>query len=199
MSGNCTEELNKQIQGLSARVSEAENNITSHFMATSMAIQGLLANPFTAGSVMSVSGLYNLVPGGFEALQSLVSQVAAFDYKKIMMSMAAGLINQMSAELDALAQSAIDQVTSQVANLTNMIATLEGTIVGLEDMVTNAIKGGIQSEIDAAKKKLADAQSMIDRLKETKLNLEDGKPLSVEFLLSQSNIAKCLSGSMVIG
>ena len=213
MSGNCTEELNRQIQGLSARLSQAENNITSHYYGISMAIQGLAANPLTAGSVASVAGIYNLVPAGFEMLQQLISNINPADFKKMMMAMAAGLIDTMSAELDAMADMMIDQAEAMLEMVDGMIGVAEGIVTAAEDTLASTITAignlpadATQQAIDLATAARDTAQSALDaanfkldNLKNTQATLENSLVNMGDFMTSQSNIGKCISGQMVIG
>jgi hypothetical protein len=193
---NCNLELNKQIQGLQARLSQAENNITSHFYGISMAIQGLAANPLTAGSVASVSGIYNLVPSGFQLLQNLIMELNPVDFKNYMMTMAASLMGNMAAELDTLVDTAF-------ATLDETIAAVEATIVALEDSVASAttalndaISGGIPEQIADAQAYLDDMNAKLAKSQQTRSNLNDVSAGGISFLTAQANIAKCKSFSL---
>lgn len=193
---NCSLELNKQIQGLQARLSQAENNITSHYYGISMAIQGLAANPLTSGSVASVSGIYNLLPSGFELLQNLIMQLNPVDFKKFMMNMAASLMGTMEGELVAL-------VDASFASLNGMIAGVEATIVGLEASVAsattalnNAIASGVPSAIASAQATLDGYNAQLANANKTHTGLLDALAGGTSFLTSQANIAKCKSLSL---
>jgi hypothetical protein len=196
---NCNLELNKQLQGVMARVSHLENNTISHFYAMSMAIQGLFANPLTTASVASVAGIFNLLPTGFQLLQNLIAELNPADFKKLMMSMAAGLLGEMEAELVGLVNTAF-------ADINAMITSIEGVIVGVEDEITAAttaldaaIHGGIQAEIDAATATLNGLNGKLAGLLKMKGGLLNALDGGVNFLTAQAHIAGCKSISLGIG
>ncbi len=172
---DCDHELNKQLKGILARLSQAEDNITSQFAATSLLVQNLLADPITAGGASAVAGIYNMVPAGFAAVQALIKQVGALDYKKLMMEGAATAMDSMEAELDALAamvetamtdaiasaESALTSLENAAANAAtstiDALAALPSEVVNQVAGLTTAITGGVTSEINSAVTLLHDA------------------------------------------
>jgi predicted phage tail protein len=234
---NCHQELNTQIKGLQARLSQVEDNITNHFVGVSTAIMGLLANPLTAGSVASVAGIYNLVPAGMAALQQLVKQIGALDPKKIMMEGAVGMLDSMETELAALAsmiedaaadiltaaeaaaEAAVDAVTAAVEGAANMLVDLPVAVATEALNLTDALVGGVLSEIESATNALHSAMSEIGGIPEhiatalsavsttkltadtAKVALDKASVLGVNakgFFGAQQDISKCKSSSVVI-
>ncbi len=193
---NCDLELNKQIQGLQARLSQAENNITSHFYGISMAIQGLAANPLTAGSVASVSGIYNLVPSGFQLLQNLIMELNPVDFKNYMMTMAASLMGNMAAELDTLVDTAFSTLNETISAVEATIVALEDTVTDATNALNDAISGGDPLQIAEAQAYLDDMNAKLERSQQTRANLNDVSAGGISFLTAQANIAKCKSLSL---
>jgi len=221
---NCGQEYNSQLKGIQARLSQAENNITNHFVGVSTAVMGLLANPLTAGSVAALSGIYNLVPAGLQALQNLISEIGALDPKKIMMEAAVALMDNMEAELGALAdmamnaaQAIIDNAIAAVENAittaTDLIAALPAAVANEAIALTDALASGVLSEIEAATNTLHAAMAGIggipvalanalSTVHATTIASDAAKNLGVStntFFKAQQNVSKCKSGSMHIG
>lgn len=217
---DCDHELNFQMKGILARLSQAENNITSQFAATSMAIQGLLSNQLTSGSVASVAHIFDGVPTGFDALQKLVSDLNPIDFKQLMNISAAGLIDGMSAELDNIG-TAIENAAANAAAAAESAAV--GAINSLGDIATEfagqaadlaaAITGGVLSEITLAANTLNSAMTAAGQVvpntvttalntltsaKNTLSHLTDILPNVSGMLKSQSDAAKCKATGMVI-
>jgi hypothetical protein len=193
---NCDLELNKQIQGLQARLSQAENNITSHFYGISMAIQGLAANPLTAGSVASVTGIYNLVPSGFQLLQNLIMELNPVDFKNYMMTMAASLMGNMAAELDTLVDTAFSTLDETIAAVDATIVALEDSVASATTALNDAIAGGVPEDIADAQAYLDDMNAKLAKSQQTRSNLNDVSAGGISFLTAQANIAKCKSLSL---
>lgn len=193
---NCNLELNKQIQGLQARLSQAENNITSHFYATSLAIQGLFVNPLTTASVASVSQIYNMMPQGFTLLQNIISELNPVDFKKLMMSMASSLLGQMEGELSSMVETAFSDISGMIGSVEGVITGVLSDITAAESALEAAIAGGIQSEIDAARSVLNGLNSKLASLNKMKGGLTDALDGGVNFLTAQARLAGCKSFSL---
>lgn len=193
---NCNLELNKQIQGLSARLSQAEDNLTNHFYGISLAIQGLAANPLTAGSVASVTGIYNLLPTGFETLQNLISNVSPTDFKKYMMGMASGLLGNMEAQLTSMVSTAFSDISGMIDNVNGLIGTKEGQLTSAQAALDAAIAGGNPTEIANAQALVNTLTAQLGNLTGMKDNLTNALDSGVNFLTAQADIAKCKSFSL---
>lgn len=194
---DCSHELNKQIKGIQARLSQAENNITSHFVGTSLLVQALLGTPAAAAGA-AMESIYNLGSTGFDLMQKLISEIPAIDTKALMMQAAAALEDAMAAELDALVgmvESAIDDaITSAVALVTGTIAALEAATIALEDAVAAEIQGPIDlatAAFNAAENAANSAQAALDSLN----NLKISAPTMIQ---AQADAASCKSVGMVI-
>lgn len=195
---NCKQELNKQLQGLSARLSQAENNITSQFYATSMAIQGLLANPLTAGSVSPVAVIYNLTDVGFKALQGLISQLSPANFKKHMMAMAVGLLDGMALELESVASLALQTIEDSIASVESLINSQLQTIESISTSLANAKLNGNDLLIGTLQNQYDVAISTLEGLTGQKGKLLDSKSNLGGFMGAQSDIAKCKSTSFIL-
>lgn len=199
---DCEHELNKQIRGIQARLTQAENNITNHFTGISMLVKGMLANPFTASPAAIVQNIYNLMPSGMDVLQKLLDQVPVLDMKTLMMNAAAALEDMMEAELNALismAEEAIDGAIAAAGDMVNSaIATAEAAAIALED----AIAAGIQGPIDAANAALEAANDAVlsaqKTLDDLMANAPDLKMKSKSMIQAQADAAKCKSVGVVI-
>lgn len=193
---NCNLELNKQIQGIMARLSQAENNITSHYYGISMAIQGLLANDLTAGSVAALAPIYNLLPEGFTALQNLILNVNPADFKKLMMTMASSMLGAMEGELEGLVDSFFTDLEGMISNVESMITNTEDQIADAVNNLNDAIISGEQAAIDAAQAIVDGLNGKLDALNNMKGGLLDALDGGVNFLTAQLNIARCKSFSL---
>lgn len=192
---NCSHELNKQIQGLQARLSQAENNIHSHFIGISQLVTALADTPASAAAA-AMSAVYNLQAVGFAALQQLKTLLPEADTKKLMMEAAGALIDTMAAQLDGLVDSveaaamgtvnaALDTLNTSIQNVTNAEAAL-----------TAALQGGNPTTI-------ADAQAALDAAKDSQLNAQGAVDAAEEafaqasnFMRAQANVAKCKTTSL---
>jgi hypothetical protein len=190
--------MNRQIQGLQARLSQAENNITSHFYATSMLVQSLSANPLTSGSAAVVAGIYNLIPNGFDLMQKLIAHVSPIDFKALMMINAGDLIAGMSAELDGLVSVVVSNVESQIEMVAAQVVAAGDALATATLDMTTAVAGGIQSEIDAAGATLQQAGDLLDSLNAKHDHLLNLHMTSVNFLTSQADVSKCKSVNLKI-
>ena len=194
---SCRHEINAQIKGIQARLSQAENNITSHYVGISTLVKALATTP-AAAAAAAVDSFYNLVPSGFDALQKLVDQLGPLDTKALMMKAAAMLEDAMAAELEALAgmvesaiQGAIDAAMGAVEAA---IASVEAAVIALEDAVASGVQEAIDLATDAlnSAKAVADAaQSALDALGNLKLSAKS-------LLETQADAAKCKSISFHI-
>lgn len=195
---DCNHELNKQIKGIQARLSQAENNISSHFVGTSTLVIAMLANPFTAPSAASVSAIYNLAPGGFDAMQKLIQQISAIDMKALMMQGAAALEDAMAAELDALVGMVNDSIDAAITaaeqTVDASIAAVEAATIALQD----AVASDIQSAIDTAQGVLDAAVATADSAAAALSSLLDIKISAPSMIKAQADAAKCNSVGLVI-
>jgi hypothetical protein len=185
---NCTGECNKQLQGLAARLSHAEDNITNHFMGVSTLVSGLASNPLTLGSVTALLPTYNSLPSGMELLQLLkdaLPDVDALTIKKLMMSASEAAMDTLAATMDEVG-------AAMIATATNAVSAAEGVVTSTAASLTAAIQTGNQIAIDAA-------QAAHDL---ANVNLGTSK-LSFDsisgFIVGQAKISKCKTKSFLLG
>lgn len=119
MDSNCKYELNRQLQGLEARVGQCERNIVAQYQATS-ALAIATATEVTAVLPLA-TGILNGIPAAFQAMVSALSNPDAFVaiIMQILLSQlgipslaqlvnqATGLIESRVAELNAQLQDLI--------------------------------------------------------------------------------------------
>lgn len=194
----CDNELNLQLKGIMARLSQAENNIANQFAGTSMLVQSMMGSIYTSGPAAIVSGIYNLEAGGFDLMQNLLDQIPSFDIKKLQMLSAGDLLDSVGSELDSLASSITGQLSDALKSSETM---LKNAASQLEQAGVDAINSlaAIPAEFASEASDLADAitwgieediKSISDSLN-TKMSLSGlgGLPKQV------SNSLSTLSGS----
>lgn len=188
----CNQECNKQLQGLAARLSAAEDNITNQFMGMSTLVSTLATNPLTSFSVTSLTSVYNSLPTGMELMQKLkdaLPDVSIKSMKQLAMTMAANAVDTMAASLDATAAAMVAAATAAVdaaaATVTSAQSTLTAAIVAAAAAPTTINNAAV----DTARLALSSAQHTFDLAGEAKI-------LSSSFMQGQANIAKCKSLSM---
>ena len=71
----CKDELNSQLKGLQARITQAENDINAHYAGISQLTLALAANPFTAASAAASALIYNLNPIGMKRSEEHTSEL----------------------------------------------------------------------------------------------------------------------------
>ena len=194
---SCEQELNAQLRGIQARLSQAENNITNHFVGTSLLCKALLGTPAAAAGA-AMSSIYSLGAEGFDLMQKLIEQLNPLDTKKLMMQAAAALEDTMAAELEALVgmvESAMDAaIDAAVGAVDAAIATVEAATIALED----AIAAGIEGPILAATAALNAANSAAKSATSALESLENLKISSSNMLKAQADAAGCKSISLHI-
>ena len=192
---NCSHELNKQIQGLQARISQAENNIHSHYVGMSQLVLALADTPAAAAAAV-VESVYNLQALGFAALQQLKDLLPTMDTKKLMMEAAGALLEGMAAELDALVDSVEAAALAQVNSAMDVVNSAIENVTNAEGALTSALQGGIPADI-------LNAQNALSLAKASKLNADGAVDMAQEafavasnFMRAQANVAKCKSTSL---
>jgi len=192
---NCSHELNKQIQGLQARLSQAENNIHSHFIGISQLVNALADTPASAAAT-AMQSIYNLQAVGFAALQQLKNLLPEVDTKKLMMEAAGALIDGMAAQLDALVESVEAAATATVNSAMDGLNSAIVNVTNAEAALTSALQGGnpvtilnAQNALDVAKASKLNAQGAVD-------TAEEAFAQASNFMRAQANVAKCKSTSL---
>lgn len=154
---NCPQELNAQIQGLQARLTQAENDIMSHYQGISMIVAGLSANPFTTGVGAIGSAFYQAGASSMAALQALYSQLSVLDVKQTTMQLASKLVGSMSAELDALASMvdsalnvAMTTLTTTMTSAGDALANLPSEVATQGQAVALAMASGTLTAVGSA-------------------------------------------------
>ena len=185
---NCTGECNKQLQGLAARLSHAEDNITNHFMGVSTLVAGLAANPLTIGSVTALLPTYNSLPSGMELLQLLkdaLPDVDAITMKKLMLSASEATMDTLAATMDQVGAVMVSAATSAVS-------AAEGVVTSTADSLAAAIQAGNQTAINAAQAAHDLANINLGSALTSKLSISG-------FMEGQAKISKCKTKSFLLG
>lgn len=194
----CQFELNRQMQGVLARLSAAENNITAHYIGMSRLCDALLATPAgSAGAVMKAFYDFENI-SVFPLYQKLIKLVDPAEFKALMMQSAAGLVNGMANELEGIAGKVIDNVTSTITDAMEAIESIGQEILNIEQQLLNSANL-TQEEIDSLNTQLTDLTA---DLATQRLGLNRARDLlatSVSFLGSQKNAASCKVTTSIIG
>lgn len=181
---NCKGECNKQLQGLIARVAQAEDNVANHFKGVSDLVHNMSLNIFTAPSALPSLPIYNGLPGGMEILQTLKDMLPDPDMmRQLMLAKAELLMDTLAATMDQIGASMIAQATA-------MVAAAEATVTSATDTLAAAITAGEQAPIDAANAALSLAQ---DTFNSASASLES----IAGFMEGQAKVSKCKTKTMV--
>lgn len=185
---NCKGECNKQLQGLAARLSHAEDNITNHFMGVSTLVAGLAANPLTIGSVTALLPTYNSLPSGMELLQLLkdaLPDIDAITMKQLMLSASEAAMDTLAATMDEVG-------AAMIATATAAVSAAEDVVTSTADSLAAAIQSGNQIAIDAAQAAHNLANINLSSAITSKLSISG-------FMEGQAKISKCKSKSFLLG
>jgi prefoldin subunit 5 len=191
----CTSELNRQIQGLQARLSQTENNITSMYYGMSTLVAALAETPAEAAAAV-MAPFYNFTEVGFALVQKFIDLVDPKVFKALMMEMALGLVEGMAAELDALIGSVVASLNALVSGLNAAIAGLNAQIAAINAQIA---AGGLTPEqlADLTGQKnglLADLADQMARLDKA-LDMAATAP---SLLGAQKNAASCRTISLLL-
>jgi hypothetical protein len=156
----CQNELNSQLKGLQARITQAEKDINAHYAGISQLVLSLSSNPFTSASVAASAVIYNLNPIGMKILRQLLEALIPKELQKLMQ-----MITMLSAaNIDDLAEGIADSMMAQVvASLNAAIDALGGTLLSeinavsdeLSMLVPNiensiaSVAGGLNAQINS--------------------------------------------------
>jgi len=134
---SCRNELNNQLQGLQARIEQAENDINAHYVGISQLATSLAANPFTSASAVATAAIYNLQPVGMHILRSLLNAVIPKELQQTMRM----LTMMSSVQIGDLAEGIVDTAAAQVVGAVNQ---------GIDMITQTALNeiSTIQSELD---------------------------------------------------
>lgn len=155
----CKNELNSQIKGLQARITQAEKDINAHYAGISQLVLALQANPFTAASAASSALIYNLNPIGMKILRSLLEALIPKELQRMMQmitllsaaniddlsegiadSLAAQVVAQVNASIDALSGELLNDINSIQQELSELVPNIERNI--------DSIAGQLNSQIN---------------------------------------------------
>lgn len=147
----CKSELNSQLKGLQARISQAENDINSHYAGISQLVLSLSANPFTSASAAASAVIYNLNPIGMKILRALLNALIPKELQNAMRmltllsaasidDLAEGIVDSVSAQAVGMVNQGIDSLThSALMELTSINNELDSIIPGTIDALTGTL------------------------------------------------------------
>jgi hypothetical protein len=145
----CKHELNSQLKGLQARITQAENDINAHYVGISQLALALAANPFTAASAAATAAIYNLNPMGMKILRALLNALIPKELQKMMRmitmlsaasidDLAEGIADTAAAQVVGSINAAIDNITAEMMMDINSIQTeLNYLIPNIETGIVN--------------------------------------------------------------
>ncbi|MCU0734521.1 MAG: hypothetical protein MUF20_03210 [Methylotetracoccus sp.] len=186
----CLKEMNKQLQGLQARVTQAENDIVAHYQGISALVAALADTP-AAAAAAAVSAFYNFEALGFKVLQALVNAIPILDFKELQLELANGLIGFMQAQLVALTDRVLATLLGAVNTLLSVALALEQEVLALEQQLASAAadaKPAIEAQLTIARNNLIASQADLQRALD---DLETAK----SFMASQKDLAGCQTTS----
>ena len=154
----CKDELNSQIKGLQARITQAENDINAHYAGISQLALALAANPFTAGSAAATAAIYNFNPIGMKILRSLLNAFIPKELQKMMRmltmlsaasidDLAEGIADAAAAQVVGSINAAIDSISAELTadinaiqfELNSLIPNIENGILAMADQYAGNI------------------------------------------------------------
>lgn len=202
VDSTCQFELNRQIQGIQARLSQAENNITAHYVAMSTFMEQLIAESEDAGTkavaaVFKATVFDHLNTAVFMLYQKLVNLIDPAAFKSLMMEMAAGLIDGMVGELEAIIGQVESVITGAIDSITSMISDIEAQIAAIEEQLLDAAN----MPAETVEQLTQELEGLSGSLTEQIGKLTSARSLlktSTSFLGSQKNAAGCKSATSVL-
>lgn len=181
---NCKGECNKQLQGLVARVAQAEDNVANHFKGVSDLVKNMSSNIFTMPSALPSLPTYNGLPGGMEILQTLKDMIPNPDLmRQLMLAKAELLMSTLADTMDSIGAAMIAQATAAVT-------AAEEVVTATADSLAAAIESGNQVAIDAAQ-----AAHDLANINLGTANLSFDSIAG--FMEGQAKISKCKSKSLI--
>ncbi len=194
---SCNQELNIQLKGVLARLSQAENNITNHYVGISMLCDHLLSTP-AASAGAAMKSIYALEASGMSALQNLIHSASSIDAKHIMMMAAAKLQDGMAAELEALKVMAEGALQAAIDDATALVEGTLDAVILAEDALAAAIEAGIAGPIALATAALESAKGAADAAKNSLDSLNNVSSGASSMLKGQADAANCTSAGLHI-
>ena len=183
-------DLNKQLQELQARVTQAEKSIAAHHQGISFLVDALSSNVFTAdvGAIGKI--FYNHAAGTFQILIDLIGDKlyeaykSVTDFKAIKIVDAAGKVVEQT--IDQIAKQIESAIADQVKNLVNILDSYIKQLDDLTKQITDLGKQ-ISEEADAIKKaELIDKQKAAEQERLTALANLESTQKTIQNVLSQS-------------
>jgi hypothetical protein len=183
---NCKGECNKQMQGLVARVAQAEDNVANHFKGISDLVQNMSTNIFTMPSALPSLPTYNGLPGGMEILQTLKDLLPDPDMmRQLMLAKAELLMDTLAATMDEIG-------AAMIATATAAVTAAEGVVTSTAASLAAAIQTGNQTAINAAQAAHDLANINLSSALTSKLSISG-------FMEGQAKISKCKTKSFLLG
>ena len=183
-------DLNKQLQELQARVTQAEKSIAAHHQGISFLVDALSSNVFTAdvGSIGKI--FYNHAAGTFQILIDLIGDKLYEAYKAITDIKAQAIVKAAGQAVEQTIDQIAKQVESMIADqIKKLVDILDSYIKQIDDL-TNQIKDlakQISEETDAIKKAaLVEKQKSAEQQKTAALASLEQAQKSIQGLLGQS-------------
>ena len=158
----CKHELNGQLKGLQARITQLEDDINAHYVGISQLTLALAANPFTAASAAASALIYNLNPLGMKLLRSLLQALIPKELQKMMRmltilsaaniddlaegiadSAMAEVVGALNSSIDAITGTALAEMNAIQTELNSLIPNVENGIVAMANQFQANINSGL--------------------------------------------------------
>lgn len=183
-------DLNKQLQELQARVTQAEKSIAAHHQGISFMVDALLKNPLTSdvGAVGKI--FYNHAAGTFQILIGLIGDKLYDAYKSITDIKAKAIVEAAGKAVEQTIDQIAKQIESAIADqVKKLVEILDSYIKQLDDLTKQIEDLGkqISEEADANKKaELVDKQKAAEQERLTALSNLESAQKAIQSVLSQS-------------
>lgn len=193
---SCEAELNRQLQLLSARIDQVENNVQSMYLVNEQLVKSLLADPITALGVGPIAeAVYAAGEAGWAVMVELFNSIQLPSIKELTLQLAIAIAGAIIGEIVAMieqmiakALAIINAILDQINGYIQMIAQLEQQLIDavgqMRDQILNQIKAA-EVALEALKNTLATSSADFSSL--------------TEYLTAHLRVAGCKSSALTIG
>ena len=190
----CNSELNRQVQGLMARVSQCENNITAHYKGISMLVAALAETPAAAAAAV-MAPFYSGFEAGFALVQKLIEQLDPAVFKQLMLEMALGLVDGMAAEMLGMINGVLDSLNAVIGSINGAIEALNGQITAINEQLAGTLTTEARALLEAEKTTLLGQLAQQNAALQKALDMAATAP---SLLGAQANAASCKTASVLL-
>jgi hypothetical protein len=193
---SCEAELNRQIQLLSARIDQVENNVQSMYQVNEQLVTSLLADPLTATGVGPIAeAVYAAGEAGWAVMVELFNSIQLPSIKELTLQLAIEIAGAIINEVVAMVEQMIAKALAIINALLDQINGLIQTIAQLEQQLIDAV-GQMRDQI---LKQIKAATVALEALKKSLEESNAGFTSLTEYLTAHLRVAGCKSSALTIG